>query len=141
MARAGRVMRVDRARAVGYLSVGRALHTTARDLSQLGDARYGNGLAIVAVHAAIACTDALTVAYGGIKSTDGDHARAAELLVQVLGARFPPAERKRLNAILNAKNEVSYSGEYYTLADAKKLLERVDAYFRWAGGVYEKRPA
>jgi hypothetical protein len=141
MAKLGKTMRVDRARAAGYLSVGRALHATARDLAELGEARYGNGLAIVAIHAAIAFTDALTVAYGEVKSTDGDHARAEELLADVLGPRLPAVERRRLHAILNAKSHVSYSGAYYTLADARKVLEKVDAFVAWASGVYESRPA
>ena len=65
MAKLGKTMRVDRSRVSGYLSVGRALHGTARDLAELAESRYGNGMAIVAIHAAIAYTDALTVAYGG----------------------------------------------------------------------------
>lgn len=117
------------------------LHGTARDLLELGEARYGNGLAIVAIHAVIAYTDALTVAYGGLESIDGDHARAEELLAEVLGPRLPAAERRRLHAILNAKSHVSYSGADYTLADARKVLARVDAFVEWAGTAYELRPA
>jgi len=141
MAKLGKTMRVDRSRVSGYLSVGRAPHGTARDLAELAESRYGNGMAIVAIHAAIAYTDALTVAYGGVKSTDGDHARAEELLSEVLGPRLPVAERRRRHAILNAKSHVSYSGAYYTLSDARKVLEKVDAFVAWAVAVDESRPA
>lgn len=87
MVKLGRTKQEDRSRAGKYEAVGRALLRTARDLELLGDAKYGNGLAIVAIHAAIAYTDALTVAYREIKSVDGEHVRAAEVLVHALGSR------------------------------------------------------
>jgi hypothetical protein len=77
MVRLGRTKQEDRSRATRYEAIGRALLRTARDLGVIGEAKYGNGLAIIAIHSAIAYTDALTITYRGIKSTDGEHPRAA----------------------------------------------------------------
>lgn len=53
MVKLGRTKHEDRERSAKYQSIGRALHTTARDLALIGEAKYGNGLAIVAIHSAI----------------------------------------------------------------------------------------
>jgi hypothetical protein len=94
----------------------------------MGEAKYGNGLAIIAIHAAIAYTDALTVAYREIKSTDGEHLRAAEVLVHALGARTDPGQVDRLRGILDAKSHASYSGNYYTLQDGANILRESRLY-------------
>jgi hypothetical protein len=62
MVKLGQTKSEDRSRAVKYQSVGRALLRTAEDLATMAEAKFGNGLAIIAIHAAIAYTDALTVA-------------------------------------------------------------------------------
>jgi hypothetical protein len=61
--RLGAAKSEPRSQAASYLSVARALVETARAVDVLGEATYGNGLAIIAIHAAIAYTDALTIAY------------------------------------------------------------------------------
>ncbi len=81
MVKLGRTKQEDRGRAAKYAAVGRSLLYTARDLDTMGEEKYGNGLAIVVIHAAIAYTDALTVAHQAIKSTAGDHAHAANVLL------------------------------------------------------------
>jgi hypothetical protein len=128
----GKSKREDRTRAPRYHEVGRALLKTASDLEALADPRYGNALAIIAIHAAIAFTDALTVAYRELKSTDGDHARAADLLVHALGHRADAGEVRRLRGILGAKSSASYSGNFYTLQDGIRVLEETRAYSGWS---------
>lgn len=140
MVRTGGSKREDRARASQYEQVGRSLLRTAEDLSTMAEAKYGNALAILAIHAAIAYTDALTVAYRGTKSTDGDHAQAAALLLDVLKSQVPPAEVRRLRRVLNAKSNVSYSGTYYTLEEGQNLLAEVRAYVAWAEGALRRAP-
>jgi hypothetical protein len=81
-------------------------------LPRTGDAKYGNGLAIIAIHVAIAYTDALTIAYREIRSTDGDHTRAVDALQFALGQRAPAEQVQRLRRILNGKSHASYSGDY-----------------------------
>jgi hypothetical protein len=126
-----------RSRAVSYHAIGRALVETARALDLIGEAKYGNGMAIIAVHAAIAYTDALTVTYREVKSTDGDHVRAAEVLAHALGQRAEASHVRRLKCVLAAKSEASYGGSYYTLEEGRALLLDVEKYVSWAEEMLE----
>jgi hypothetical protein len=132
MVRLGRTKREDRSRAAKYAAVGRSLLHTARDLELMGEAKYGNGVAIIAIHSAIAYSDALTVAYREIKSTDGDHVHAADVLVRALGLAADTRQVQRLRAILNAKSHASYSGNFYTLRDGQEILKELEQYVSWA---------
>lgn len=140
MVSVGRTKAEDPSRSVRYEAIGRALLKTAQDLSELQDQRYGNGIAIVSIHAAIALTDALTVAYRHVKSAEGDHSRAADLLVHALGYRADDAQVRRLRAILNAKSTASYSGTFYTVDDGIRVLNETRVYAEWAGGVLRSKP-
>ena len=132
MVKLGRTKHEDRDRSAKYQSVGRALLQTARDLDTMGEPKYGNGLAIIAIHAAIAYTDALTVAFRELKSTDGEHLQAADLLVHALGRSADADQVRRLQRILGAKSHASYSGNYYTLDDGREILQDLERYTAWA---------
>jgi hypothetical protein len=133
MVKLGSTTTEDPSRAAKYLSIGRSLHRNAQELEAISETRYGNGLAIIAIHAAIACTDALTITYRGIKSQDGDHARAADLLAHVLGRKREHSPHlSRLRRILQAKSDASYSGQYYTLDDGKRIVRETTEFIRWA---------
>ena len=95
-------------------------------------ATYGNAVAIIAIHAAIAYTDALTIAYGGVKSGEGEHLRAVDVLKDVLGTRADAGAVRVLTRVLQKKDAVSYQGEYYTMAEARTLVEQAQEYARWA---------
>jgi hypothetical protein len=95
--------------------------------------------AIIAIHAAIAFTDALTVSYRELKSTDGDHTRAADLLVHAMGHKADADEVKRLRGILNAKSSASYSGNFYTLADGMRVLTETRIYAEWSAEMMQER--
>jgi hypothetical protein len=138
--RLGKTKSEERSRCVSYQAVARSLMETARGLDTIAEPRYGNGLAIVSVHAAIAYTDALTVAYRGLKSVDGDHSRAAEVLVHALGQRADEGQVRRLKRVLNAKSGVSYSGAYYTLAEGRDIFSDVSRYGAWAEEMLASRP-
>lgn len=142
MVRRGRRRNVDRAQAARYVQVARALRRSAEDLATLADEtdRYGNAVAIVAIHAAIAFADALSIAYGGFKSTEGDHERAADALKEALGVRADAEQVKTLLAILKRKDAVSYQGVYFTSGEAMALVERLGRFATWAEGMYEARP-
>jgi hypothetical protein len=140
MVKLGRTRREDRSRAAKYQAVARALLRTARDLDAMGEPKYGNGLAIIAIHAAIAYTDALTVAYRELKSTDGDHTRAADVLVQALGAHAEAQQVQRLRGILDAKSHASYSGNFYTLEDGRGILQDLEQLAAWAEEQLANRP-
>lgn len=135
----GKSKREDRTRAARYQQVGQALLKTANDLEALADPRYGNALAIIAIHAAIAFTDALTVRYRELKSTDGDHTRAADLLAHAMGHRADADQVKRLRGILNAKSSASYSGNFYTLADGLRVLADTRIYAEWSAEMMQER--
>jgi hypothetical protein len=140
MVKVGTTKSEDPSRAGRYFLVAQGLRNTARDLSTMAEPKYGNGLAIVAIHAAIAYTDALTVAYGAFKSTDGDHTRAADALRRALGYRADAGQVRRLSGILDAKSHASYSGNYYTLADGQGILADLELFAGWAEEMYRNRP-
>jgi hypothetical protein len=69
--------RVDKAQAPKYADTGRVFLASARALSDVADddAPYGNAIALLAIHATISYTDALSIAYGEKKSAD-EHTKA-----------------------------------------------------------------
>ena len=110
--------------------MGAALLDSAHVLAEVAtDAdSYGNAIAVVAVHACIAYNDALSIAWRGVKSTDGDHARAADTLVFALGHLAAAEQVRRLRAVLSRKDEVSYQGSYYRVTEAIRLLQQAVAF-------------
>lgn len=142
MVRRGRRKNLDPHQAIKYFRVARSLRTSALDLVKISDegSSYGNAIAIVAIHSAIAYADALAIAYGGFKSTEGEHERAVDALQEALGARAVPGQIKALRGIIKEKDSVSYQGIYYTLGEARQLVERLNAFADWAEGLYELRP-
>jgi hypothetical protein len=142
MVNLGKTRQMDRTHAAKYLCIGRALHSTVDDLNQLateGDS-YGNAMAIVAIHAAIAYADALSIAFRELKSVDGDHSMAVATLRHAIGHRADEAQMKRLDSIIDQKSAVSYQGQYYTLADAKAVVEKLNAFAEWVLSLWEERP-
>lgn len=140
MVRRGRRKELDRADAAKYMTVARALRKSAADIGIIADDRHGNALAIVVIHAAIAYADALCIAYGGFKSTEGEHERAVEALKQALGNRMDRAQGTRLLAIVKEKDSASYQGVFYTTADARRIVRKLETFAEWAEEMYEKRP-
>lgn len=140
--RLGRRKAVDRSAADKYRRVADGLLESARSLVHLADEadHYGNAIAIVAIHAAVAWADTLCIAYAGMKSTDGDHARAADLVQDALGARADEQALKSLRSALQKKDQVSYGGDYYRVSEARTLLTRVELFCSWAEKAYESRP-
>jgi hypothetical protein len=142
MAGPSRQKRIDRGQAAKYLRVGESLLTSAEALAEIavdGDP-YGNAIGVIATHAAIAFNDALTIAYRGVKSTEGDHRRAADVLQQALGPRAPADQLTRLRSVLGLKDRISYSGTYYRLEEALRILGDVREFGRWARETYAQRP-
>jgi hypothetical protein len=142
MVKRGRRKRMDPSLAVKYHRVAKALERSATDLCDLaqdGDG-YGNAVAIIAIHASIAHCDALSIAYGGFKSAEGNHERAAESLLAALGSRALPQQIKVLRSIISEKDTVSYQGVYYTVEDARGVLGRLREFAEWADEMYQQRP-
>jgi hypothetical protein len=140
MVRRGRRKALDRADAPRYMTVARALRKSAADIEVIAEDRHGNALAIIAVHAAIAYADALCAAYGGFKSTEGEHERTVDALKEALGTRMDSGQARRLLGIVKEKDSASYQGVFYTMAEARRLLRKLEVFADWAEGLYEKRP-
>jgi hypothetical protein len=132
---------IDRSQAGSYANTGRVFLESARALSVLADESgpYGNAIALLAIHATISHTDALSIAYGERKSTD-EHERAADGLRSVLGNRLPASRIKELRKVLLEKDTVSYQGSSYTVEDGRKILATAESYCEWASNLYEQRP-
>jgi len=142
MVRSGISKAVDRSQAERYRHVAASLLARAQALEAIATAGdpYGNAVGVVAIHAAIAYNDALTVAYRGIKSTEGDHRKAADVLQRALGHRASPEQVDRLRSILLYKDRISYGGQFYRLDEACRLLREVEVFCAWAGEAYLERP-
>ena len=133
---------IDPALAVKYLKVARALKSGAEALLTIADEEdpFGTAIGVLAVHAAIAYNDALTIAYGGRKSTGEDHKRAVDLLREILGNRLSNEAHKDLRQILSLKDTFSYLGAFQRVDNAQKLVDRVTRFGDWAEDMYERRP-
>jgi hypothetical protein len=142
MVKRGRAKSVDPAQALRYRTVGESLLRSASAMVELSDLDryYGNAIAIVCIHAVIAYNDALTVAFGGVKSTEGEHARAADVLQSALGPRAAPDMVKLARSLLTLKDRVSYQGQYYTGEEAAHLFRRAEEFCAWAERMYQERP-
>ena len=132
MVRGDRAKRVDPAQAEAYAEVGRRLLLAGRAIEEQGDQRHASALAILAVHAAIAYTDALCIRRGGRKSTSADHTAAARLLKGVLGTLLPAAMERTLARTLAEKHSFEYEGYVAKLSEARRLFARVERYAAWA---------
>ncbi|MBW3572443.1 MAG: hypothetical protein KY467_15180 [Gemmatimonadetes bacterium] len=133
---------VDRAQADKYRRVGAALLESAQALAELATDSdgYGNAIAVVAVHACIAYNDALSIAWKGVKSTEGDHTRAPDTLLFALSHQAPPERVRQLKMVVAKKDQVSYQGAYYRVSDAARLLGEAAGFCAWAEETYERRP-
>ena len=92
-----------------------------------------------AIHAAISGTDAATIALAGVRSTDPDHQRAADLLAEVAGSAPDSRERARqLRTLLARKNTVEYESRKASVKDARDGVERASRIVDWAKEVLAK---
>ena len=91
-----------------------------------------------AIHAAISGTDAVTIALAGVRSSDPDHQRAADLLEEVAGSAPEVRERARqLRALLARKNTVEYESRKASAREARDGVERAGRIVDWAKGVLQ----
>ncbi len=97
---------------------------------------YWNAAGLLAVHAAIAYTDALTIHVGGVKCRGEDHMAAADLLREIV--LMDDAGNKaavHLLRLLEQKNLVSYSGEIYAERDVETIWKHLERYRPWVLGL------
>ena len=102
------------------------------------DAGRNDAALLDAIHAAISGTDAVTIALAGVRSSDPDHQRAADLLEEVAGSAPEVRERARqLRALLARKNTVEYQSRKASAREAREGVERAGRIVDWAKGVLE----
>lgn len=135
--------RVERFQAEKYRRVGASLLESAAALETVAedDDRFGNAIAIVAIHAAIAYADALAIAYREVKSGAGDHRAAADLLRDALGPSADARMVTRFGAIVANKDRVAYTGTFFRMNEALRLLSEARVVCEWAEDLYARRPA
>ena len=95
------------------------------------DANRNDAALLDAIHAAISGTDATTIALGGVRSTDPDHQRAADLLVEIAGSEGRERARQ-LRALLGRKNTVEYESKRATAREARDGVDRAGRLVEWA---------
>jgi HEPN domain-containing protein len=103
------------------------------------DAGRNDAALLDAIHAAISSADAATIALAGVRSTDPDHRRAADLLEEVAASAPEVRERARqLRALLTRKNTVEYESRRASVKDARDGVERSGRIVDWAKEVLAK---
>jgi HEPN domain-containing protein len=103
------------------------------------DADRNDAALLDAIHAGISGTDAATIALAGVRSTDPDHQRAADLLEEVAGSAPESRERARqLRTLLARKNTVEYESRKASVKDARDGVERASRIVDWAKEVLAK---
>lgn len=124
---------VDKSQASAYAETGRVFLESAKALALVADAAapYGNAIGLLAIHATISYSDALSIAFGGRKST-GAHTEALNLLRDVLENELPAEMARKFERIVAKKDAISYRGLLFPLADGRKLLASAEAFCVWA---------
>jgi HEPN domain-containing protein len=103
------------------------------------DAGRNDAALLDAIHAAISGTDAATIALAGVRSTDPEHQRAAELLAEVAGSAPESRERARqLRTLLARKNTIEYESRKAGAKEARDGVERAGRIVDWAQEVVTK---
>lgn len=87
---------------------------------------------LLGVHSAIGLCDALTVFHGGVRSVGQDHRDAVNLLSQTLSSKEGVGQNvKRLSAIINEKNKVSYEPKRFHEKEARSFAQLVERFMEW----------
>lgn len=121
---------VDRPKAHTYL--GKANEFVVAAEAALA-AQQNDAALLLAIHAGISACDAVTVAIGGVRSTDPDHLRAADLLETVARQAEEVHERSNhLRALLKLKNLVEYEDRRVSQSEARTGTARAERLVRWA---------
>lgn len=128
MVKRGRAKRVDPAQALRYRTVGESLLRSAGAMVELSDLDryYGNDCNRVDTR-----RDRLQRcphAYSGVKSTEGEHTRAADLLQSAVRPRASPEMMKLTRSLLTLKDRVSSRDSTTRERNAAQLFRRADSF-------------
>lgn|ERR1700694_2148172 len=131
----GKTAQVRRGQARLYLE--KAVQFLEQARSGLEANRY-DAVLLDAIHAAISGTDTVTVALGGVRSTDPDHQRAVDLLEEVAAAPEIRERARQLRVLLARKNAVEYESRKASAKDARDGVERAGRIVEWAKDILLK---
>jgi HEPN domain-containing protein len=87
---------------------------------------------VMSIHAAISSCDAATAALQGVRSSDPDHMRSADLLEEV-GA--PGEKVRQLRTLLGRKTVVEYGSRRATSREGNDAVARAQRFVEWCDGV------
>ena len=97
------------------------------------DAGRNDAALLNAIHAAITSTDAVTTALAGVRSTDPDHHRAADLLEDIVASASEDRQwARQLRSLLARKNAVEYESRKTSAKEARDGVERAGRIVGWA---------
>ena len=128
MPRAKRV-NVERRQARAFLAKADEFVAAARSSLEAG---RRDAAILDAIHAAISATDAVTCAFAGTRSTDPDHARAADLLEEIDPMGDVASHARQLRQLLAKKNAVEYESRRATSKEAADAVKRAERFVEWA---------
>ena len=124
---------VERRQARAFLTKSDEFLAAARASKEAG---RNDAAMLEAIHAAISATDAVTCALAGIRSTDPDHSRAADLLEEIGPKGEVATHARQLRQLLANKNVVEYESRRTTaagsvrLAETRRAIQRVGEWHR-----------
>jgi len=125
MARLGKRVRSNPATAAVFLA--KAEQFLAEGKTAFASQHYDAAL-LLSIHAGISANDAATSHIGGLRSTDPDHLRAADLLQSLSG---DADKAKQLRGLIGLKNEVEYQSARTSARAAADGLARAERYVDW----------
>lgn len=73
-----------------------------------------------------------------MKSQEGEHIRIVEVLRDILESRADPKAIRLLTRIIQNKDAASYQGIYYTISEARLLVEKALEYAAWADTLLQR---
>ncbi len=115
----------------GRVRNARDFHSAAQMLFELHEpGRNTNPIMVQVVEATIAYADAVT-ARRDSRINQQDHQALGGLLRAILGNRLPNQQLANLKAILGEKDAVSYGARPGSAVQARRMLERLDAFAAW----------
>jgi hypothetical protein len=117
----------------GRLSRARGFLQQARRTAQEDERNPGvaDTVMVLCVHAAIAYTDALTIAKAGIQNTQ-DHQTVPTVLQKALGKSADAQQISRLKRLLQRKAEIEYDHRHMSSDQAGHYLEQAERFAEWA---------
>jgi HEPN domain-containing protein len=127
--------RIERSEAANYL---RKATQFLAEADAAATANRPDAAMLCAIHAAISAADAVTVGLSQLRSTDPNHAAAADLLRAAgRGAEEFEARAKQLSALIQKKNLVEYEGRGAKVADAEDACKLARRIVEWSATIFK----